>query len=45
MNLLRACGINFSAVVSHYSEKNAAGYATGVLSAEETLSIAYYRDS
>lgn len=43
VDLLRAAGIDFSAVVGHSSGEIAAAYAAGLLSAEDAICIAYYR--
>lgn len=43
VDLLRECGITFSAVVGHSSGEIAAAYAAGVLSARDAILIAYYR--
>ncbi|RLL93808.1 hypothetical protein CFD26_101962 [Aspergillus turcosus] len=43
VNLLRAAGITFAAVVGHSSGEIAAAYAAGVLTAREAILIAYYR--
>jgi amino acid adenylation domain-containing protein len=43
VDLLRECGISFSAVVGHSSGEIAAAYAAGVLNATDTMLIAYYR--
>ncbi|KAJ2993411.1 hypothetical protein NUW58_g1849 [Xylaria curta] len=43
VDLLRECGVSFSAVVGHSSGEIAAAYAAGVLTASDALAIAYYR--
>lgn len=43
VDLLKKCGITFSAVVGHSSGEIAAAYAAGVLSARDAILIAYYR--
>ncbi|KAH8689029.1 hybrid PKS-NRPS PsoA [Talaromyces proteolyticus] len=43
VDLLKECGIMFSAVVGHSSGEIAAAYAAGVLSAEDSIKIAFYR--
>ncbi|PWY81896.1 putative hybrid NRPS/PKS enzyme [Aspergillus heteromorphus CBS 117.55] len=43
VNLLRAAGIEFSAVVGHSSGEIGAAYAAGYLSATDAIRIAYYR--
>ena len=43
VDLLRAAGITFAAVVGHSSGEIAAAYATGKLTAREAILIAYYR--
>ncbi|RHZ63238.1 uncharacterized protein CDV56_108187 [Aspergillus thermomutatus] len=43
VDLLRAAGITFAAVVGHSSSEIAAAYAAGLLSAQEAILIAYYR--
>ncbi len=43
VDLLRECGITFSAVVGHSSGEIAAAYAAGVLNATDAMLIAYYR--
>lgn len=43
VDLLRAAGIDFSAVVGHSSGEIAAAYAAALLSAEDAICIAYYR--
>jgi hybrid polyketide synthase / nonribosomal peptide synthetase ACE1 len=43
VELLRAAGINFSAVVGHSSGEIGAAYASGYLSASDAIRIAYYR--
>lgn len=43
VDLLKQCGITFSAVVGHSSGEIAAAYASGVLSARDVIIIAYYR--
>jgi hybrid polyketide synthase/nonribosomal peptide synthetase ACE1 len=43
VQLLRAAGIEFTAVVGHSSGEIAAAYAAGYLSAEDAIRIAYYR--
>lgn len=43
VELLRAAGIQFSAVVGHSSGEIAAAYAAGSLTAGECIAIAYYR--
>jgi hybrid polyketide synthase/nonribosomal peptide synthetase ACE1 len=43
VTLLRAAGVEFSAVVGHSSGEICAAYAAGYLSAKDALKIAYYR--
>ncbi|KAK6066342.1 beta-ketoacyl synthase domain-containing protein [Seiridium cupressi] len=43
VDLLKECGITFSAVVGHSSGEIAAAYAAGVLGATDAVKIAYYR--
>ncbi|PSR80559.1 hypothetical protein BD289DRAFT_440531 [Coniella lustricola] len=43
VDLVRASGIQFSAVVGHSSGEIAAAYAAGLVSAEDAICIAYYR--
>ncbi|KAH8899038.1 hypothetical protein GQ53DRAFT_836980 [Thozetella sp. PMI_491] len=43
VDLLRAAGVEFSAVVGHSSGEIAAAYAAGFISAEDAICIAYYR--
>lgn len=43
VDLLRAAGIEFSAVVGHSSGEIAAAYASGYLTAEDAIRVAYYR--
>lgn len=43
VDLLRAAGIDFDAVVGHSSGEIAAAYAAGFISAEDAICIAYYR--
>lgn len=43
VELLRAAGIKFTAVVGHSSGEIAAAYAAGFFSAEDAICIAYYR--
>ncbi|KKK21517.1 hypothetical protein AOCH_006732, partial [Aspergillus ochraceoroseus] len=43
VDLLRAAGVTFSAVVGHSSGEIAAAYAAGFLSAHDAVRIAYYR--
>lgn len=43
VDLLRAAGIDFAAVVGHSSGEIAAAYAAGFISAEDAICIAYYR--
>jgi hybrid polyketide synthase/nonribosomal peptide synthetase ACE1 len=43
VKMLRAAGIQFSAVVGHSSGEIAASYAAGYLSARDAIRIAYYR--
>ncbi|TGJ82343.1 hypothetical protein E0Z10_g6410 [Xylaria hypoxylon] len=43
VDLLRACGISFTAVVGHSSGEIAGAYAAGVLSASDAITIAYLR--
>ncbi|OGM49764.1 polyketide synthase-nonribosomal peptide synthetase hybrid [Aspergillus bombycis] len=42
-DLLCACGINVDAVVGHSSGEIVAAYALGIISAEDSMKIAYYR--
>ncbi|KAI1419258.1 hybrid PKS-NRPS PsoA [Xylaria sp. FL1777] len=43
IDLLRDCGITFSAVVGHSSGEIAAAYAAGVIEATDAILIAFYR--
>ena len=43
VDLLRAAGINFNAVVGHSSGEIGAAYAAGILSVRDAMGIAYYR--
>ncbi|KAI3401844.1 hypothetical protein diail_8222 [Diaporthe ilicicola] len=43
VDMLRAAGIDFSAVVGHSSGEIAAAYAAGFLSARDAIRIAFYR--
>ncbi|KAI2620578.1 hypothetical protein GGR54DRAFT_105320 [Hypoxylon sp. NC1633] len=43
VDLLRAAGIKFAAVVGHSSGEIAAAYASGFITAEDAICIAYYR--
>lgn len=43
VDLLRAAGVEFAAVVGHSSGEIGAAYAAGVVGAEEAVRIAYYR--
>lgn len=43
VDLLKECGIKFSAVVGHSSGEIAAAYAAGVLTARDAILIAFYR--
>ncbi|KAF2138629.1 uncharacterized protein K452DRAFT_234185 [Aplosporella prunicola CBS 121167] len=43
VDLLRAAGIKFAAVVGHSSGEIAAAYAAGYLTKDEAIKIAYYR--
>ncbi|CCF44299.1 hybrid PKS-NRPS protein [Colletotrichum higginsianum] len=43
VDVLRAAGVNFSAVVGHSSGELAAAYATGLISAADCIRMAYYR--
>ncbi|KAI0434876.1 hypothetical protein F5Y09DRAFT_354859 [Xylaria sp. FL1042] len=43
VDLLRRADVEFSAVVGHSSGEIAAAYCAGVITAEEAISIAYYR--
>jgi hybrid polyketide synthase/nonribosomal peptide synthetase ACE1 len=43
INLLRAAGIEFTAVVGHSFGEIAAAYAAGLISEEDAICIAYYR--
>jgi hybrid polyketide synthase/nonribosomal peptide synthetase ACE1 len=43
VEMLRAAGIGFSAVVGHSSGEIAAAYAAGYLSARDAIRVAYYR--
>jgi acyl transferase domain-containing protein len=43
VDLLRAAGVRFAAVVGHSSGEIAAAYAAGFLSAEDAIRVAYYR--
>ncbi|KAL2284183.1 hypothetical protein FJTKL_09154 [Diaporthe vaccinii] len=43
VDLLRACGVRFSAVVGHSSGEIGAAYAAGLLTKKDAMGIAYYR--
>ncbi|KAJ5951279.1 uncharacterized protein N7479_009692 [Penicillium vulpinum] len=43
VDILRAAGVHFKAVVGHSSGEIGAAYAAGLLSAEDAVRIAYYR--
>ncbi|KAI0378982.1 amino acid adenylation domain-containing protein [Hypomontagnella monticulosa] len=43
VDIMRAAGVKFSAVVGHSSGEIAAAYAAGKISAEDAICIAYYR--
>ncbi|KAI3334672.1 hybrid PKS-NRPS PsoA [Ustulina deusta] len=43
VDLLRDCGVTFSAVVGHSSGEIAAAYAAGVIQATDAILIAFYR--
>lgn len=43
VDLLRAAGVEFGAVVGHSSGEIAAAYAAGLISADDAICIAYYR--
>ncbi len=43
VDMLRAAGIEFSAVVGHSSGEISAAYAAGYLSSEDAIRVAYYR--
>ena len=43
VDLLRAAGVQFNAVVGHSSGEIGAAYAAGILSARDAMGIAYYR--
>ncbi|ORY71044.1 polyketide synthase 3 [Pseudomassariella vexata] len=43
VDLLRACGIKFSAVVGHSSGDIGAAYAAGLLTRKDAMGISYYR--
>lgn len=43
VDLLRAAGVEFSAVVGHSSGEIGAAYCAGIISAEDAICIAYYR--
>ncbi|KID72760.1 Polyketide synthase-nonribosomal peptide synthetase [Metarhizium brunneum] len=43
VDMLRAAGIDFSAVVGHSSGEICAAYAAGYLSSEDAIRVAYYR--
>jgi len=43
IDLLRAAGVTFSAVVGHSSGEIACAYAAGILSARDAIVVAYYR--
>lgn len=45
IDLLKAAGVRFSAVVGHSSGEIAAAYAAGVLNRRDAMGIAYYRGS
>ena len=45
VDLLRAAGIKFAAVVGHSSVEIGAAYAAGFLTAKDAIQVAYYRDS
>lgn len=43
VDLLRAAGVEFGAVVGHSSGEIAAAYAAGLISADDAICVAYYR--
>lgn len=43
VDLVRAAGVDFGAVIGHSSGEIAAAYATGLISADDAICIAYYR--
>lgn len=43
VDLVRAAGVDFGAVVGHSSGEIAAAYAAGMISADDAICIAYYR--
>ncbi|RYP36755.1 hypothetical protein DL767_003254 [Monosporascus sp. MG133] len=43
VDMLRAAGVEFSAVVGHSSGEISAAYAAGYLSSEDAIRVAYYR--
>lgn len=43
VDLLRACGVRFSAVVGHSSGEIGAAYAAGLLTKKDAMGISYYR--
>ncbi|KAI1417950.1 polyketide synthase [Hypoxylon sp. FL1857] len=43
VDLLRACGVHFSAAVGHSSGEIAAAYASGYIKSVDAIRIAYYR--
>ncbi|KAK8009220.1 hybrid PKS-NRPS enzyme [Apiospora marii] len=43
VDLLRACGLHFAAVVGHSSGEIGAAYAAGLLTRRDAMGIAYYR--
>ncbi|KAI0179682.1 hypothetical protein GGR52DRAFT_587215 [Hypoxylon sp. FL1284] len=43
VELLRAAGVNFTAVVGHSSGEIAAAYSAGLISSDDAICIAYYR--
>lgn len=43
VDLLRACGVRFRAVVGHSSGEIAAAYAAGLLTKRDAMGISYYR--
>ncbi|GAP92555.2 putative beta-ketoacyl synthase domain-containing protein [Rosellinia necatrix] len=43
VDLLRECGVTFSAVIGHSSGEIGAAYAAGVLDATDAIKIAFYR--
>ncbi|TWU72717.1 putative nrps-t1pks biosynthetic cluster [Metarhizium rileyi] len=43
VDMLRAAGIEFSAVIGHSSGEICAAYASGYLSSEDAIRVAYYR--